>query len=235
MKRSTIYLIFTICLFAAIAVPSYFGYQYFIHQGNVKSLERELSLEQTKLELLRQEGEVVDVADSQRLQTRVPTEAALDTVVETLSQASQLSDVRVTSIAFADGVIAESEVPEDIDEPESNDVSATAEPAEPVEITPVNASSIRSTVSLQADTYESLVLFLESVESMNRIHILRTVQFTGPTETGPNTTETAEPLDFTVELDAFYRPDLDQLTDDRYVPAQTFTPKDIPVYDYTTP
>lgn len=235
MKRSTIYLIFTICLFTAIAVPSYFGYQYFINQGELKTLERELSLEQTKLELLRQEGEVVDVADSQRLQTRVPTEPALDTVIETLSQASQLSDVRVTSIAFADGLLAESEVPEPIDEPEPNDVSATAEPAEPVEITPVNASSVRSTVSLQAETYEALVRFLESVESMNRIHILRTVQFTGPAETGPNTTEPAAPLDFTIELDAFYRPDLDQLVPDRYVPTQTFPRKEIPVYDYTTP
>lgn len=235
MKRSTIYLIFTVCLLAAIAVPSYFGYQYYTHQNNVKALERELSLEETKLELLRQEGEVVDVADSQRLQTRVPTDPALDTVVETLSQASQLSDVRVTSIAFADGVISESEVPEDAEEPDPNDVSETAEPAEPADVAPLNATSVRTTVALQADTYESLVLFLESVESMNRIHILRTVQFTGPSDTGPNTTETAAPLDFTVELDAFYRPDLDQLVGDRYVPTQTFPVKDIPVYDYTTP
>lgn len=235
MNRSTIYFIFTLCLLVAIAAPSYFGYAYFVEQGELKALERELSLEQTKLELMRQKGEVADVADSQRLQTRVPTEPALDTVVETLSQASQLAEVRVTSIAFADGIIAESEVPDEIDEPEAEDVSATAEPAEPVDITPVNASSVRSTVSLQADTYEALVRFLESVEAMNRIHILRTLQFTGPAETGPNTTETAEPLDFTVELDAFYRPDLDQLVPDRYVPAQTFIPKDIPVYDYTTP
>ncbi|MCT4784038.1 MULTISPECIES: hypothetical protein [Exiguobacterium] len=235
MKRSTVYLIFTLCLFAAIAVPAYFGYAYFTKQGEVEVLERELSLEQTKLELMRQEGRAVNVADSQRLQTRVPTEPALDTVVETLSQASQLASVNVTSIAFADGILAESEVPETIETPEPDDVSATAEPATPVDITPVNASSVRATVSLQAETYEALVLFLESVESMNRIHILRTVQFTGPAETGPNTTETIAPLDFTVELDAFYRPDLTQLIEDRYVPTQTFPRKDIPVYDYTTP
>lgn len=235
MKRSTIYLIFTLCLFTAIAAPAYFGYTYFTKQGDVKALERELSLEQTKLELMRQEGRAVNVADSQRLQTRVPTEPALDTVVETLSQASQLASVNVTSIAFADGVLAESEVPETIETPEPEDVSATAEPVTPVDITPVNASSVRATVSLKAETYDALVLFLESVESMNRIHILRTVQFTGPAETGPNTTETIAPLDFTVELDAFYRPDLTQLIEDRYVPTQTFPRKDIPVYDYTTP
>ena len=49
MKRSTIYLIFTLCLFTAIAAPAYFGYTYFTKQGDVKALERELSLEQTKL------------------------------------------------------------------------------------------------------------------------------------------------------------------------------------------
>lgn len=241
MKRSTAYALFAVCLLLAIALPAYFGYEYVMKQSEVETLESELALEQTKLELLRQEGKAVDVADSQRLQTRVPTDEALDTVIEAISQASQLANVNVTSIAFADGVLAESEVPEPpatpeaVNPPEDEDLSATAEPAEPIDVTPVNATSIRSTVTLQADTYDALVLFLESIESMNRIQLLRTVQFAGPTETGPNATEEVAPLDFTVELDAYYRPDLEQLVPDRYVPEQTFETKAVPVYDYTTP
>lgn len=235
MKRSTIYALFAICLLAAIVAPTYFGYTYFIKQGEVEALERDLSLERTKLELLRQEGKAVDVADSQTLQTRVPTAPALDTVVEALSQASLLAGVDVTSIAFADGLVAESEVPETVEPFNPADVSETNEPAEPTDVAPVNASTIRSTVTLQAETYDALVSFLESIESMNRIHVLRTIQFTGPTETGPNTVEEVQALDFTVELDAFYRPDLDQLVPDRYIPEPAFEQKDIPVYDYTTP
>lgn len=235
MKRSTIYALFAICLLATIVAPAYFGYTYFIKQGEVEALERDLSLERTKLELLRQEGKVVDVADSQTLQTRVPTAPALDTVVEALSQASLLAGVDVTSIAFADGLVAESEVPETVEPFNPADVSETNEPAEPTDVAPVNASTIRSTVTLQAETYDALVSFLESIESMNRIHVLRTIQFTGPAETGPNTVEEVQALDFTVELDAFYRPDLDQLVPDRYIPEPAFKQKDIPVYDYTTP
>ncbi|WP_214817476.1 hypothetical protein [Exiguobacterium sp. s131] len=235
MKRSTIYALFAICLLAAIIAPAYFGYTYYVKQGEVEALERDLSLEQTKLELLRQEGKAVDVADSQTLQTRVPTVPALDTVVEALSQASLLAGVNVTSIAFADGVVAESEVPETVEPFNPADVSATNEPAEPTDVAPVNASTVRSTVNLQAETYEAIVSFLESIESMNRIHVLRTVQFTGPAETGPNTVEEVQSLEFTVELDAFYRPDLDQLVPDRYIPEPAFEQKDIPVYDYTTP
>ncbi len=241
MKRSTIYALFAICLLAAIIAPAYFGYTYYVKQGEVEGLERDLSLEQKKLELLRQEGKAVDVADSQTLQTRVPTVPALDTVVEALSQASLLAGVNVMSIAFADGVVAESEVPETVEPFNPADVSATNEPAEPTEpteptdVAPVNASTVRSTVNLQAETYEALVSFLESIESMNRILVLRTVQFTGPTETGPNTVEEVQSLEFTVELDAFYRPDLDQLVPDRYIPEPAFEQKDIPVYDYTTP
>lgn len=235
MKRSTIYALFAICLLIAIIAPAYYGYAYFIKQGEVETLERNLSLEEKKLELLRQEGKAVDVADSQTLQTRVPTSPALDTVVEALSQASLLADVNVTSIAFADGMLAESEVPETVEPFNPADVSETNEPAEPANVAPVNASTVRSTVTLQADTYESLVAFLESIEAMNRIHVLRTVQFTGPPETGPNTIEEAQSLDFTVELDAFYRSDLDQLVPDRYIPEPAFEQKDIPVYDYTTP
>lgn len=235
MKRSTIYALFAICLLAAIVAPAYFGYTYFIKQGEVEALERDLSLERTKLELLRQKGKAVDVADSQTLQTRVPTAPALDTVVEALSQASLLAGVDVTSIAFADGLVAESEVPETVEPFNPADVSETNEPAEPTDVAPVNASTIRSTVTLQAETYDALVSFLESIESMNRIHVLRTVQFTGPAETGPNTIEEVQALDFTVELDAFYRPDLDQLVPDRYIPEPAFEQKDIPVYDYTTP
>lgn len=241
MKRSTIYALFAICLLAAIIAPAYFGYTYYVKQGEVEGLERDLSLEQKKLELLRQEGKAVDVADSQTLQTRVPTVPALDTVVEALSQASLLAGVNVMSIAFADGVVAESEVPETVEPFNPADVSATNEPAEPTEptestdVAPVNASTVRSTVNLQAETYEALVSFLESIESMNRILVLRTVQFTGPAETGPNTVEEVQSLEFTVELDAFYRPDLDQLVPDRYIPEPAFEQKDIPVYDYTTP
>lgn len=250
MKRSTIYALFAICLLAAIIAPAYFGYTYYVKQGEVEGLERDLSLEQKKLELLRQEGKAVDVADSQTLQTRVPTVPALDTVVEALSQASLLAGVNVMSIAFADGVVAESEVPETVEPFNPADVSATNEPTEPTEPTepaeptepteptdvpPVNASTVRSTVNLQAETYEALVSFLESIESMNRILVLRTVQFTGPAETGPNTVEEVQSLEFTVELDAFYRPDLDQLVPDRYIPEPAFEQKDIPVYDYTTP
>lgn len=235
MKRSTIYALFAICLLAAIVAPAYFGYTYFIKQGEVEALERDLSLERTKLELLRQKGKAVDVADSQTLQTRVPTAPALDTVVEALSQASLLAGVDVTSIAFADGLVAESEVPETVEPFNPADVSETNEPAEPTDVAPVNASTIRSTVTLQAETYDALVSFLESIESMNRIHVLRTIQFTGPAETGPNTVEEVQALDFTVELDAFYRPDLDQLVPDRYIPEPAFEQKDIPVYDYTTP
>lgn len=235
MKRSTIYALFAICLLAATVAPAYFGYTYFIKQGEIEALERDLSLERTKLELLRQKGKAVDVADSQTLQTRVPTAPALDTVVEALSQASLLAGVDVTSIAFADGLVAESEVPETVEPFNPADVSETNEPAEPTDVAPVNASSIRSTVTLQAETYDALVSFLESIESMNRIHVLRTIQFTGPAETGPNTVEEVQALDFTVELDAFYRPDLDQLVPDRYIPEPAFEQKDIPVYDYTTP
>lgn len=241
MKRSTIYALFAICLLAAIIAPAYFGYTYYVKQGEVEGLERDLSLEQKKLELLRQEGKAVDVADSQTLQTRVPTVPALDTVVEALSQASLLAGVNVMSIAFADGVVAESEVPETVEPFNPADVSATNEPAEPTEpteptdVAPFNASTVRSTVNLQAETYEALVSFLESIESMNRILVLRTVQFTGPAETGPNTVEEVQSLEFTVELDAFYRPDLDQLVPDRYIPEPAFEQKDIPVYDYTTP
>ncbi|WP_214749674.1 hypothetical protein [Exiguobacterium sp. s189] len=235
MKRSTIYALFAICLLAAIVAPAYFGYTYFIKQGEVEALERDLSLERTKLELLRQKGKAVDVADSQTLQTRVPTAPALDTVVEALSQASLLAGVDVTSIAFADGLVAESEVPETVEPFNPADVSETNEPAEPTDVAPVNASTIRSTVTLQAETYDALVSFLKSIESMNRIHVLRTIQFTGPAETGPNTVEEVQALDFTVELDAFYRPDLDQLVPDRYIPEPAFEQKDIPVYDYTTP
>ncbi|MBR3321433.1 MAG: hypothetical protein IKG04_05905 [Exiguobacterium sp.] len=238
MKRSTIYALFAICLLAAIIAPAYFGYTYYVKQGEVEALERDLSLEQTKRELLRQEGTAVDVADSQTLQTRVPTVPALDTVVEALSQASLLAGVNVMSIAFADGVVAESEVPETVEPFNPADVSATnepTEPAEPTDVAPVNASTVRSTVNLQAETYEALVSFLESIESMNRILVLRTVQFTGPAETGPNTIEEVQSLEFTVELDAFYRPDLDQLVPDRYIPEPAFEQKDIPVYDYTTP
>lgn len=238
MKRSTIYALFAICLLAAIIAPAYFGYTYYVKQGEVEGLERDLSLEQKKLELLRQEGKAVDVADSQTLQTRVPTVPALDTVVEALSQASLLAGVNVMSIAFADGVVAESEVPETVEPFNPADVSATNEPTEPTEptdVAPVNASTVRSTVNLQAETYEALVSFLESIESMNRILVLRTVQFTGPAETGPNTVEEVQSLEFTVELDAFYRPDLDQLVPDRYIPEPAFEQKDIPVYDYTTP
>ncbi|WP_214827652.1 hypothetical protein [Exiguobacterium algae] len=232
MKRSTIYTLFVCCLLLAIAAPAYYGYAFFVKQGEVKALERDLSLEQTKLEVLRQKGKTVDVAESQRLQTRVPTVTALDTVIESLSQASLLSNVNVMSIAFSDGEGLASDVPVVIDPSPTN---TTSEPSASIDVAPVNASTVRTTVALQAETYEELVLFLEAIESMNRIQVLRTVQFTGPSETGPNTTEEAQPLDFTVELNAFYRPDLDQLVPDRYIPAATFPQKDVPVYDYTSP
>lgn len=219
MKRSTIYTLFALCLIVALAGPAYFGYVYYVEQATVASLERDLSLEETKLDLLRKKGKTVDVADSQRLQTRVPTTPALDTVVESLSQASLLSTVDVTSISFMDGV----------------DTTEVVQGASPTGAVPVNASTVRTTVTLQAETYAELMAFLEAIESMNRIHVLRTVQFTGPPETGPNMTEEAQPLDFTVDLDAFYRPDLVRLVPDRYIPVPAFPKKEVPVYDYTTP
>lgn len=238
MKQTYPYIVLILFVLVAFALPGYFGYSYYMKQSELNGVERKLDSAQKTLARLQKEEKAINVADSQRLQTRVPTDLALDTVVDSLSHASQLADVRITSVTFGDEKKQdEANQPseqEDGDQSSENSTENTVSATEegPTEV--AGARSFRSEVTLEADSYRDLLTFLESIEATSRIQVLRTITFAGPEEPGPNAKDEPEKLTFTVELDAFYRQDLDRLKEDRYVPKPTFPRKEIPVYDYTS-
>jgi len=150
------------------------------------------------------------------LTRKVPIAREEESIILDLEKSALASDTLLDSIVFQyDGLINEqftdvekddvtqSETETDVD---SND--ETVQQTIPV-TTPSDLKTIVVELAVQSKDYESMLLFIEEMEKLNRIYIIETFAFTGFSEGEERVGPMEDLLNYSIQLVTYYAPNID--------------------------
>jgi type IV pilus assembly protein PilO len=195
-----------------------FGFLIFIQplRTTIQQKESELNNQQKLLEVIESReiespGELVE--SSVKLQRQIPVEPKLDQFIIDLEMAETVSNSQILSISFADEGASGLETP--IEQPDQ--VADAAESTEPPQqmLKPEGIKEITLTLSIESDSYFDLEKFIDTLEKLDRIVEVNSVNFSGPPEvssvgSGSEQTKTS----FQLSLSIFYFPKLQDLVEE---------------------
>lgn len=173
------------------------AYSYFLLYAPAKDArdQAEGILRSEREVLMALENQLKEVPEGERiptslLQERVAVEPLTDLILLQVEQAELLSGTLVQAVTFTEGPFE------------------LLVPVEGVE----NVMEVLTSVQLESTDYAGITDFLREIETMDRIMIIDSIDFTGPDEI---TQAEQEPDTITVDLtfSSFYRPDLIALSD----------------------
>lgn len=194
------------------------------------ALETENSLLQT---LEKQKVENTSAPENTaNLQLKVPVDPLVEQLILDIEKAETLSNNTVTSIDFSDDdVTAEQEIDsnevnsetEEIDPDDYNinyDINYDINTEENMEVMeekqvlfPNGMKKITANLSVTAENYNNLKKFIDALEQGNRIIVVENISFSGQGEIN-DISQSENVIDFSVQLVAFYMPELQNLQDD---------------------
>jgi type IV pilus assembly protein PilO len=118
-------------------------------------------------------------------------------------------------------------------EPEADTIDEEVDSVEP--IIPITAPDGLQTIivelSIQSKDYESMLLFIEEMEKLNRIYTIETFGFTGFSEGEERVGPMEDLLNYSIQLITYYAPDINLTLDSRTSPASDEAEKINPLQD----
>ncbi|KUP06969.1 hypothetical protein Q73_10270 [Bacillus coahuilensis m2-6] len=168
------------------------------------------------------------------LQQKVPVKPITDQLLLNFEKAETVSDSYITKIEFTDGDVTtpltiEEEIKEDVaevqqfgDQDTQETVDSSEEPVEPVEgegtelesaptqILPEGLKKVTATLTVESATYFEMEKFLSVLENLQRIVEIEAITFGGYKDL-IHTVDGFEPIEFKVEVSAYYLPTLEEL------------------------
>jgi type IV pilus assembly protein PilO len=208
-------------LFLIIAVLA-FSYLLFILplKTTVQQKELELENQQKLLEVIGSRdiettGELAE--SSVQLQKRVPVKPLLEQFIIDLEMAETLSNSQILQISFTDEggeTITDPSVTQTIPPAEN---TQTAENPEQSETTPKpeGIKEITLNLSIESESYFDLEKFIETLEQLDRIVEVKSINFAGPAEISSVGTGTEQgKTSFQLTLGIYYFPKLEDLAEE---------------------
>lgn len=183
-------LVLAIVFLLALSAYSYFQIFAPAKEANERAAQTLANERDILFALQRQEAQQSETrsSSSRPLQEKLPVKPLEDLILLQVQKAEVKSGAFVHEVNFS------------LEEP------IIENPPEQVE----NVQAIIAEVHLAADTYGQIDRFIEEIESMERLFIMNSVEFTAPDEV--RTVEQEEDtMELVVTFHAFYRPDLGNL------------------------
>ena len=147
------------------------------------------------------------------LTKKIPISTEEESIILDLEKSALAANTLVDSIVFQyDGVINEQiTTGENIDstqsetdtETESSDVELQGTLAETI---PTDLKTIVVELEIQSKNYESMLLFLEEMQNLNRIYIIETFSFTGFSEGEERVGPMEDLFNYSIQLVTYYAP-----------------------------
>ncbi|SDM23430.1 hypothetical protein [Bacillus sp. OK048] len=154
--------------------------------------------------------------DTRELQKKVPVSPLQEQFILDLEKAENVSNSKISSMSFSKDadVLMEPATPpatESTEDPEVKTIQETqAEQAVPAPTTGLKKLTV--TLSVESPTYEDIEKFIETLESLKRIVVVESINYTGGEEvTTLDPEKVDEPLSYTLTVTAYYLPGLDDL------------------------
>ncbi|MFS0780750.1 GspMb/PilO family protein [Bacillus sp. 1P06AnD] len=188
-------------LAAAGLIAGIFFWKVYPLQSMIGMKQDELSNQErllTSIQLKAAPVKEVSFEKSTELQKKLPVKPLTQQLILNIEKAETISGSFVQNLSFAEEGSGEGEAG---DNPPS--AATSAEGLEKVSIS----------LNVQSPTYEKLNDFLDTIEGMQRLLTIDQLTFTGEEET-TSVEQSASPLDFTVNLSAYYAPGLQDLQKD---------------------
>lgn len=191
-------------------------------KSDLTSKEQTLASEQTLLESISQKklDETKKVTeDTRELQKKVPVTPLQEQFILDLEKAENVSNSKISSMGFSKDVdvtlptepAPATENTEGTETPEVETVQdSTAE-----QVAPAPASGLKKltvNLNIESPTYEDIEIFISTLESLKRIVVVESINYTGKEEiTSLDSEKGNEPLKYTLTVSAYYLPGLEDL------------------------
>lgn len=232
MNRKLIF-IFTLLLTLFLGmIYAYFAFYTPVNQA-VEQAKQQINAEEELISALEETAFSTDdtqLLNTESLQKKMPVKLMDDKLLLDLEKAELLSGSLITSIEFMESAILNNEESADSeanisenDESEEQGLESTVEGLsdygngeigtdeetvllEP-EVLPEGVHSSYIHITAQADNYEEVESFIETLEGQMRLLIIKELYFTGPEE-AEKIEGTETPIEFTLIVAAYYMPGL---------------------------
>jgi type IV pilus assembly protein PilO len=217
-KRDQLIVLFGALLLVLLFVSGHFALLSPLKSDLAKK-EQTLKTEQQLLDSITQNtnAETLKVSeDSKELQKRVPVTPLQEQFILDLERAENVSNSKIKSMGFSKDADVTFEAPvtentEESDIPEVKTVQEEMVAEEAAAATPVTGlKKLSVSLSVESPTYEDLEKFIETLESLTRIVVVESINYTGGEEVTTLDTE-VEPLAYSISISAYYLPTLDNL------------------------
>jgi type IV pilus assembly protein PilO len=218
-KKNKLILLFSALLFVLFIVFAQFILLAPLNT-DLKLKEQTLETEQQLVDSMMQ-NQVVESAEvtegTRELQKRVPVTPLQEQFILDLEKAENVSNSKISSMSFTidvDVIESNQAGTENTDTAESTQATdgTTTDPATQQNAHEASNGLKKLTVSLSVEspTYEDLEKFIETLESLKRIVVVESINYTGGEEITSLEKE-YEPLSYSLTISAYYLPNLDDL------------------------
>ncbi|MDR7077921.1 type IV pilus assembly protein PilO [Neobacillus niacini] len=191
-------------------------------KSDLTSKEQTLASEQKLLESNTQEklDETKKVTeDTRELQKKVPVTPLQEQFILDLEKAENVSNSKISSMSFSKDVdvTLPTEPPPATENTEGTETpkvetvkEATAEQVAPAPATGLKKLTVN--LSIESPKYEDIEKFISTLESLKRIVVVESINYTGKEEiTSLDSEKANEPLTYTLTVSAYYLPGLEDL------------------------
>jgi type IV pilus assembly protein PilO len=181
---------------------------------NLKSLDNQYKMaEQSYESIINQKTDVkeANIENSLYLQKRLPVEPLINQFILDLEKAETMSNSLITNMSFGTGNEGnQSNVEEEGQTLEQNETIT-----EPVteSVQPTGIKKITVNLLIQSLNYFDLEKFIETIENLERIVTVESINFSGSSEV-TSLGELQQPLNYQVSLTLYYMPGLEDLQKD---------------------
>ncbi|WP_078379525.1 hypothetical protein [Sutcliffiella halmapala] len=209
------YIIFSaIVSFLVIGIILFYYASYVPKQTLLSQKEQEIQVEEQLIKMLEQQQASAGsgLGNTIELQRKIPVTPYVEQLLLELEKAEVVSNSRITNMTFGESDFTPTTtLDEYID---SHTINAEEEKQEQeAAYLPEGLKKVTVSLTVESENYEELTLFLEGLESLTRITQIESVAFTGMPEL-TSITQEIESLTYTVQVSAFYHPELSDLIED---------------------
>jgi type IV pilus assembly protein PilO len=190
-------------------------------KSDLESKEQTLASEQKLLESISQNklDETKKVTeDTRELQKKVPVSPLQEQFILDLEKAENVSNSKISTMSFSKDVdvpmVTEAPVTENTETTEVPEVEtvqeASADQAAPT--TSTGLKKLNVNLSVESPTYEDIEKFIATLESLKRIVVVESINYSGGEEmTTLDPEKEKEPISYTLTVSAYYLPGLEDL------------------------
>lgn len=212
-KKHTIILSIIVALLVSAIVLFYYV-SYTPKQMLLDQKNQEIQIEEQLIQVLQQQGTTdTSVTNTIELQRKIPVAPYVEQLMLELEKAEVVSNSRISNMTFGDAPFAATTTLDEYVNSTTNQSTEEEQSEQEAAYLPEGLKKVTVTLSVQSDDYEDLTLFLKELESLTRVTQIESVSFTGRPEI-TSITQEITPISYSVQLSAFYHPELVDLLND---------------------